>query len=79
MTRIIDIKGEGLMLKDPKSMYENKRSGKLLKVKKFDDAEAEVLKHEVGTGRCSGMMGAIKVRHCVTGVEFRIGSGFTDS
>jgi ATP-dependent DNA ligase len=31
------------MLKDPSSMYENKRSNKLLKVKKFEDAEAIVI------------------------------------
>ena len=51
MTRVIDIMGEGLMLKDPNSVYEQKRSDKLLKVKKFDDAEAEVIGHEEGTGR----------------------------
>jgi DNA ligase-1 len=37
--------GEGLMLKDPESFYEKKRSNKLLKVKKFDDAEAIVTGH----------------------------------
>jgi DNA ligase-1 len=45
--------GEGLMIKDPKSFYENKRSDKLLKIKKFTDAEAKVIGHEKGTGRCS--------------------------
>ena len=35
----------GLMLKDPDSDYIRKRSDKLLKVKKFDDAEAEVIAH----------------------------------
>ena len=71
-------KGEGLMLKDPSSKYEQKRSEKLLKVKKFDDAEATVIKHEKGTGRCSGMLGALRVR-LDDGTEFKIGSGFDDS
>jgi hypothetical protein len=31
------------MLKDPSSIYEKKRSNKLLKVKKFEDAEAIVI------------------------------------
>lgn len=37
--------GEGMMIKDPNSKYENKRSDKLLKVKKFEDAEATVYGH----------------------------------
>jgi DNA ligase-1 len=49
------------MIKDPNSEYENKRSFSLLKVKKFNDAEATVVGHEKGTGRCSDMCGAIKV------------------
>lgn len=31
------------MLKDPSSLYERKRSVKLLKVKKFEDAEAIIV------------------------------------
>ena len=38
--------GEGVMIKDPNSNYENKRSDKLLKVKKFEDAEATVIGHQ---------------------------------
>jgi DNA ligase 1 len=45
MDRITGQMGEGVMLRDPKSLYENKRSDKLLKVKKFDDAEAVVVGH----------------------------------
>ena len=70
--------GEGVMLKDPNSLYEGRRSDKLLKVKKFDDAEATVIGHEKGTGRCSNMCGAIRVRGA-DGIEFKIGSGFTDA
>lgn len=79
MKSIIKDNGEGLMLKDPKSAYENNRSDRLLKVKIFDDAEAIVLGYEEGSGRCEGMMGAVRVKHCVTGVLFKIGSGFTDA
>ena len=45
MDRITEAKGEGVMLRDPESLYENKRSDKLLKVKKFEDAEATVIGH----------------------------------
>ncbi len=61
MTKVIDVKGEGLMLKDPKSAYVNNRSDRLLKVKKFDDAEAKVLGFEEGTGKYENMLGALKV------------------
>jgi len=36
MDVILGQEGEGVMLKDPASMYEQKRSHLLLKVKKFD-------------------------------------------
>jgi len=45
MDRICGDKGEGVMLRDPKSLYERKRSDKLLKVKRFEDAEATVIGH----------------------------------
>jgi DNA ligase-1 len=70
--------GEGVMIKDPNSKYENKRSNFLLKVKKFEDAEATVIGHQKGTGRCSDMCGAILVRGD-DGIEFKIGSGFDDA
>ena len=49
----------------------------MLKIKKFDDAEAVVVGHNEGTGWCEGMMGAIRVywkgkKH----LKFKIGSGF---
>ena len=66
-----------MMIKDPKSKYEGKRSYSLLKVKRFEDAEAKVIAHNKGTGRCADMLGAL---YCVEkdGTEFKIGSGFTD-
>lgn len=69
--------GEGMMIRDPKSLYENRRSKALLKVKKFEDAEATVIGTEPGTGRLTGLMGAIRVRE-KNGTEFKIGSGFND-
>jgi DNA ligase-1 len=46
------VKGEGLMLRDPESFYENRRSKSLLKVKTFYDDEATILGYTKGTGRC---------------------------
>ena len=51
------------MLRDPKSMYENRRSQSLIKVKTFYDDEAVVLGYKAGTGRCQGMVGALKCKN----------------
>ena len=45
MQRILKLEGEGVMLKNPKSFYERKKSKNLLKIKKFEDAEAVVIAH----------------------------------
>lgn len=65
------------MLRDPESFYENRRSKTLLKVKTFYDDEATVLGYTKGTGRCEGMVGALKCRN-THGVEFEVGSGLND-
>lgn len=70
--------GEGLMLREPGSRYERKRSGTLLKVKTFRDAEATVVGYESGTGRNAFCVGALVAR-LQDGTEFRISSGLTDA
>jgi DNA ligase-1 len=77
MDRITGEGGEGVMLRKPDSVYEHKRSNKLLKVKKFEDAEATIIGHEKGTGRLTGLLGALRVKED-DGTEFKIGSGFND-
>lgn len=77
MKEITAIKGEGIILRDPNSSYENRRTKTMLKVKEFHDAEAIVLDINKGTGRLENLMGAIE---CVNkdGIKFRIGTGFSD-
>jgi DNA ligase-1 len=70
--------GEGVMLRQPGSAYERKRSGTLLKVKTFRDAEAVVVGYDGGTGRNAGCVGAI-VACLQDGTEFRVSSGLTDA
>ena len=77
LDRVEELGGEGLMLRQVGSFYENRRSNSLLKVKTFLDAEATVIAHKKGTGRCAAMMGALFVR-ADNGIEFKIGSGFND-
>ncbi len=51
--------GEGVVVRDPNLIYENKRSTKILKIKKFKDAECEVVKINPGKGKFEGLMGSI--------------------
>jgi DNA ligase-1 len=76
--KMIAVGGEGLMLRRGASVYKAGRSDDLLKVKRFDDAEAIVVGILPGKGKYQGMMGALRVR--LAGKrEFRIGSGFSDA
>ncbi len=68
--------GEGLMLRRKNSAYRGGRSGDLLKLKLFEDAEATVLLHLPGKGKFTGLMGSVEVEND-SGIRFRIGSGFT--
>uniref|UniRef100_A0A7S3Z9H8 RanBP2-type domain-containing protein n=1 Tax=Lotharella globosa TaxID=91324 RepID=A0A7S3Z9H8_9EUKA len=70
--------GEGLMLREPGSKYERRRSKALLKVKTFFDEEALVTGSHKGTGKNWNVMGALL---CVlpNGTKFQVGSGFTDA
>lgn len=77
LARIEALGGEGVMLRQPKSMYVAGRSSTLLKVKSFKDDEAVVLAHQPGTGRHKGRMGALLVK-LADGTEFAIGTGFSD-
>lgn len=71
--------GEGLMLRQPGSAYEGKRSGTLLKVKKAFDTECRVLGYKLGSGKYAGKLGAF---HCQLvsdpSVKFHL-SGMTDA
>ena len=54
---IIKNGGEGIMLKDPNSPYEGKRSNFLLKYKPNFDAEGIIIGYKPGQGKYSGMLG----------------------
>jgi len=81
---------EGLMLRDPKSAYERKRSKYLLKVKSTYECESRITGYQEGTGKYTGMLGAYE---CVflesqkpddgapkpkAGIAFTVGSGLND-
>lgn len=74
--------GEGLMLHKSDALFANGRSGNLLKLKKYMDAEATVMQHLAGKGKYERVMGSLLVSHInETGnqVVFKIGTGFSDA
>lgn len=77
LERIVDLGGEGLIVRDPEAPYQSGRNPRILKVKKVFDAEARVIAHLPGQGRNRGRLGALLVKND-EGVEFRIGSGLSD-
>ena len=57
--------GEGVMLKDPNSPYEGKRSNYLLKYKPNFDAEAIIIGYKPGQGKYSGMLGGFVCKQLI--------------
>jgi DNA ligase-1 len=78
MAFILKQGGEGVMLRQPGSLYHFGRHASLLKVKQFADAEGTVLAHEPGKGKHVGRLGALVMR-ADNGATFNCGTGFTDA
>lgn len=68
---------EGLILHHKNAVFRSGRSNNLIKLKPFMDAEATVIAHLPGKGKFKGMLGSLLVK-TELGVEFKIGSGFSD-
>jgi len=70
--------GEGVMLREPQSLYVFKRSRTLLKLKSFLDMDALVVGHEIATkGKHKRKLGTLICE--ANGLQFRCGSGLTDA
>ena len=74
---VVDAGGEGLMLHLGSAQYRANRSDDLLKLKRYQDAEATVIEHLPGKGKYKGMLGSLMVE-TPDGKRFKIGSGFSD-
>ena len=68
---------EGIMINDYYGSYEFKRTNALLKVKKMQTLDLEIIDFEEGEGRLVGTLGAILVRY-KNGNVVKVGSGFSD-
>lgn len=77
LSELEQLGAEGLMLHHQDALYKTGRSSDLLKLKTYQDTEAEVIGYRPGRGKYQGMVGALIVR-TPEGKEFAIGSGLTD-
>lgn len=77
LNKVVKAGGEGLMLHHVNAIYQVKRNQDLMKLKRSDDAEAQVLRHIAGKGKYTGKMGALLVK-TPEGITFKIGTGFSD-
>lgn len=77
LKRVLNLGGEGLMLREPKSMYIPKRSPTLLKVKVMMDAEATVIGYKMGKGKNSKVVGSLECE-MKDGSVFFVGTGLSD-
>ena len=70
-------KQEGVMINICDAKYDFKRTNSLLKVKKMNTLDLQIIGFEEGSGRLTGTLGAILVRYKDDNVV-KVGSGFTD-
>ncbi len=76
--KIIESKGgEGVVVRDPKAQYIDKRTNKALKVKTFHDTECELIGYTQGQGKFKGLVGALQCK-LSSGIVFKIGTGLSD-
>lgn len=68
---------EGVMINICDAPYEFGRTWNLMKVKKMNTLDLEVIGYEEGSGRLTGTLGALLVRY-KNGNTVKVGSGFTD-
>ena len=77
LDKAIAEKEEGVMINIWDAPYEFKRTNSLLKVKKMNTIDLEIVGFEEGSGRLSGTLGAILVRYKDDNIV-KVGSGFED-
>ena len=77
LARIEGLGGEGVMARQPGSIYVAGRSHTLLKVKSFLDCEAVVVGHVAGKGRHKVRLGALEAA-LPDGTRFSVGTGLSD-
>jgi len=71
---------EGVILRNKKSIYRSGRSTRdnaMVKIKRFNDAEAKIIDHQP-LKENGGKLGAFLCEELNSGVQFSVGTGFSD-
>ena len=68
---------EGVMVRSGEQSYEYKRTNNLLKIKKMQDSEFDIVGFFEGSGRLAGTLGGITIK-LPTGEKVDVGSGYSD-
>jgi len=76
MTKVIELGGEGVIIRDGKANYICKRSKSLIKYKPVDDADGKLVGFTAGRGKYAGMIGAL-ILELESGKRLEL-SGMTD-
>lgn len=76
LKEIVEEGYEGIVLKTRDGYYEHRRSASWCKLKPFDTADCKVIGLETGSGKFSGMLGALVVEF--GGKRVHVGGGYTD-
>lgn len=74
LKQVEQLKGEGIVIRNPNAPYERKRSSQILKVKTALDEECTVIAHHTGKGQFENVMGSLTCENHRG--RFKIGSGF---
>lgn len=77
LNQIVQQKGEGVVVRNPKTAYQTGRLSNALKLKKYYDDECIVVEILAGKGKYIDKMGSIKCQ-LANGKTLKIGSGFSD-
>ena len=79
--------GEGIMLRQPGSLYESKRSKTLYKIKEVDDMEVIIEGYKMGQGKYKGLLGSFtgallndrKIKCNVSGMDDKIRNSYQET
>jgi DNA ligase-1 len=70
---------EGIILKDKRGIWEDKRSKTQIKFKGELECDLKIVAVEEGSGKAAGMLGAIVCESSDGVIKVSVGSGFTDA
>jgi DNA ligase-1 len=75
---LVDVGGEGVIVKSPDHLYECKRSKSWIKIKEVNDCDLIIKGHYPGEGKREGYIGGLICEDTSGRVKVKVGSGFTE-